>query len=154
MKRRCSQWLPQHEPADVGWFSISAPSSVSQPNASLATAATRGVTILVTVTPRSEPTCSVVVLGTRKLPTVPSGHAYDAVKGTSPLASLAVRGAPFSSRKSAHEAEAKPSACRISCTAVLSCSGKLPSLASRAEGQKLAWPKMGRSNWSRTHVDA
>ena len=73
MKRRCSQWLPKQE-EDVGWFSSSTPSSKAQPKRSRPTAATRGVTILATPTPRSVLTLMVLSEGTWYEPAVPSGQ--------------------------------------------------------------------------------
>ena len=75
-----------------------------------------------------------------------------ATKAGSPLASRGVRGAPLSSRKRGHEPEAKPSACTSSWMAVASCESKSAAAEERAVGQKLTWPKMGRSYWSRWHV--
>ena len=154
MSSRCSQCDPQQLPDDVGWFSISTPSSVSQPKRSRPTETTRGVTILLTATPRSVPTASVVADGTIQLPLVPSGQLYPLVTAGSPSASRGVRGLPSSSRKRGHDDDAKPSAWSISCTAVLSCSPHSAASVETCDAQKCAWPKIGRSYWSRWHVEA
>ena len=76
---------------------------------SRATEATLGVTMRLTVTPRSVATWRVLLAGTRCIPVVPSGQVYSS-RGGRPLAARGVRGEPSARRKSDHDDDEKPSA--------------------------------------------
>eukprot|EP00965_Chrysotila_dentata_P222598 6193074-Pleurochrysis_carterae.AAC.4 len=92
--------------------------------------------------------------GARYIPTPPSGHAYS-TSGGRPSLPRGVRGVtPSSSRKSGHDAAAKPSACSSSCVTVASCSALSVALSETRLGHTLTKPSTGLSYWSRWHVSA
>ena len=123
------------------------------PRMSFATCTTRGVTSLLTMLPRGDvSTTSVLMLTAVSCRVLPSTHCTFSVAGR-PSGSRGVIGVPSAFRKSGQEPLEKPNACISSCTAITNWPSNADDDVSIIRGQKLAWPRMGRSVCSsRTHL--
>ena len=111
------------------------------------------MTSLFTVVPRALEMVSMLELTAMVVRVTPSTQAVDTWAGR-PSDALGVIGVPSALRNSGQLDDEKPRAWSISWTVVASC----PSQSAVAElteaGQKLMWPNIGRSYWSRWQVEA